>query len=476
MAFMPHPIRSFDVFDTLIARRCVEPARLLEQLEVEAGIPGLAIARQNADRHLWGLGRPYVLRDLWHEVGRSLGMDGIATERLLQLEVRLEHDEAIPITANLAQVQDGDILVSDTYLPADIVRSLLCRCGLDKQVSVVVSNDGKFRGWVWPKLLAQTGVRHHLGDNPQSDGHTPTTAGIQTALYSGARRSRVEKWLAESGWEPLANLVREVRLANPLPPSRPQERYLWEMSCQLNFPLLLFASHLLESYCQANELRDVFFVSRDCLMWSQLFRALYPRRCATYLYTSRQCLLKPTPNYVEYFQSTWQPGGVIVDLSSTGTSWGRFFEHLKSKARCWFIGHIDNYSYLPGFHRPCDRLDMTAVFRDSELSGANKLIEMLNYAPHPRVEDVILLPGGEPRPVLANSIEYDPALPTAAHNAFRACVQALAHYPSLKQCRRDNLDESVRFFVRLIGADPHLPVIYTGHQAADLAYERQILS
>ena len=43
------------------------------------------------------------------------------------------------------------------------------------------------------------------------------------------------------------------------------------------FPLLVFAS-LLEGYCSANGVREVFFVSRDCLMWSQLYRALNSHR------------------------------------------------------------------------------------------------------------------------------------------------------------------------------------------------------
>jgi hypothetical protein len=189
---MPQAVNGFDVFDTLIARRSVEPHRVLRRLEAHTGLMGLAAARLAADRHLGARGQPYTLRDIWNAVAAITGLDAATTDRLLDLEIRLEHDEVIPIAENLAQVRDGDLLVSDTYLPPDIVRSLLRRAGLQRQVALVVSNDGKFTGRVWPRLLAAVAIRQHLGDNPHSDGRTPSAAGIPAVIYTGAQRTPVE--------------------------------------------------------------------------------------------------------------------------------------------------------------------------------------------------------------------------------------------------------------------------------------------
>jgi hypothetical protein len=49
---MPRALKTFDVFDTRIARRSVEPRIVLEKLEARAGIRGLAPARTAADRAL----------------------------------------------------------------------------------------------------------------------------------------------------------------------------------------------------------------------------------------------------------------------------------------------------------------------------------------------------------------------------------------------------------------------------------------
>src|SRR5258706_13131009 len=147
---MSRPINSFDVFDTLIARRSVEPRAVLRRLEDRAGVPGLTPARIAADQRLGGHGQPYDLGDIWQEVGRVMGLDSSTIDRLRELEVQIEHEEVIPVVENLALVRDGDLLVSDTYLPAEIVRSLLRHAGLERTVALVVSNDGKFRGWIWP--------------------------------------------------------------------------------------------------------------------------------------------------------------------------------------------------------------------------------------------------------------------------------------------------------------------------------------
>jgi predicted HAD superfamily hydrolase len=359
---MSRAIKSFDVFDTLIARRNVEPRNLLDKLEANTGIPGLAVARLNADRNLGSQGKAWTLNDIWDEVGRTLNLDAAIVLRLRDAEVQLEHEEVIPIVENLALVRDGDVLVSDSYLPADVVCSLSRTAGLDKLVTVVVSNDGKFRGWIWPKLLEECAIQEHFGDNPHSDGETPTQAGIKAIIYTGAKRTKIEQFLVEHGWEALANLVRKVRLANPVPGTRPKERQLWLLSCQMNFPLLFLASLHLEHYVHEAGIREMFFVSRDCMLWHQLYQQLFPHRRSTYLYASRKCLLKPTESYLEYFRSTWHPDSVIVDLFSSGISWSRLFSRLNTKARCFFIGHVDNYAYLQDSVRPDDWLDVHTIF------------------------------------------------------------------------------------------------------------------
>jgi hypothetical protein len=469
-------VNTFDVFDTLIARRGVGPHAALDRLEAAAGMPGLKAARLAADRRLWDRGRPYTLADLWDEVRAELHLDAASAARLLELEVRLEHAEVVPVAANLALVRDGDVLVSDTYLPAAVVRALLRRAGLAKEVALVVSNDGKSSGRVWAELQQQVTIRQHLGDNPESDGRRPGAAGVRAVITTAAKRTPVEQMLAGQGWPDLADLVREARLAN-LPPEDPARRHLGALGCQLNFPLLYLASLALERHCRAAGAREVLFVSRDCWLWRRLFARLFPQRPAAYLYSSRRCLFRPTADYLAYFKAAWHPDAVVVDLLSTGASWAALLARLGVKGKFFFIGAIDDYAYAAGAARPAEWLEAASVFRTSELGRVpTKAVEMLNYAPHGRVEDVRLLPGGVALPVLAEQLEYDAALPETVGEAFAACLKALEHYPELLRPQPGVLAEVIKALALRVCADPQLHAIYAGHREHDEAYVREIFA
>ena len=273
---MPRSINSFDAFDTIIAHRSGELHTVLTKLESRANQPDLARQRQTADRTLGAKGHPYDLQAIWNEVGRTMGLDTTAVTRLMHLEIRLEHEEVIPIAETLALVGDGDVLVSDSYLPREIILSLQRQAGLRKTVALVVTNAGKFQGWIWPELLKHTNIGEHLGDNVHSDGKTASEAGIKAIIFTGSQPTPIEKLLIEAGCTPLAQLIREVRLANPMPCSRPGERALWNLSCQLNSPLLLLASLELEQHANQIGVGELLFVSRDCLMWHRLFARLFP--------------------------------------------------------------------------------------------------------------------------------------------------------------------------------------------------------
>jgi hypothetical protein len=473
---MANRVNSFDVFDTLIARRCVEPHNILSLLETRSGHAGLAAARIAADRRLGEKGQPYTLVEMWRELGRAIGLADDVVAGLLALELQIEHEEVIPVIENLAQVRDGDLLVSDTYMAAETVHSLLQRAGLDRRVALVLSNDGKFRGWIWPQLQSQLSIRQHLGDNPHSDGQTPTEAGIPAVIYTGARRSQIEQFLTEQSWPRLAELIREVRLANPFPTSQADERYLWLLGCQLNFPLLLFGSAWIEQQLRDAPNKELLYVSRDGLMWHELHQRLFPERKSTYFYTSRLCLLKPSTSYRDYFSSTWNANAVIVDLCSTGASWAKCFASLGRRAQCLFLGHIDNASYMADALPSEEWLEMTTVFRTSELAEpTSKKLEMLNYAPHPSVEDVLKLPGGSWLPILAETLEYDAKLPQAVRQAFSLCVEKVASLGS-PTWHDQSLELLIRAMVAWICDDPHLGRIYSGHFAADTAYEQRLKS
>ena len=62
-------MRTFDIFDTLIARRCIDPALVFEIVERKVGRPGFARARRQAEKVVSE--RDYTLDDIYAELANQ---------------------------------------------------------------------------------------------------------------------------------------------------------------------------------------------------------------------------------------------------------------------------------------------------------------------------------------------------------------------------------------------------------------------
>ncbi len=137
-------MNSFDVFDTLLARRFITSVPLFNQMEAELKIPDFQQRRVAADNGSRTLAEIYQELDL--------------PENVMHREVELEFDNAVPIVQNLQRVQHGDLLISDMYMSASDILRMVRGVGLDKQVTIYQSNKGKSSGDVWRQLMAALGL------------------------------------------------------------------------------------------------------------------------------------------------------------------------------------------------------------------------------------------------------------------------------------------------------------------------------
>ncbi|MES1265673.1 MAG: FkbM family methyltransferase, partial [Variovorax sp.] len=169
-------IRSFDIFDTLIARKCIDPRQIFERVERVLQLDGFAGDRLAAEQKV--AQGPYDLDDIYDELAKIRGWGQAERDAARAAEIEAEFEAVIPIAENLAQVRDGDIAVSDMYLPEAVIRGLLKKAGLSKQISIMVSSHGKTSGRAWPLLLANHRIEQHLGDNVVADVQSPARFGI----------------------------------------------------------------------------------------------------------------------------------------------------------------------------------------------------------------------------------------------------------------------------------------------------------
>lgn len=182
---------TWDMFDTLQARSCIEPINVFNKIGTT--IPNFTNMRRKAENNM------YIKLNGSNLINSTLPWNTIYTElqalynwtdeerdRVQQLELDEERKVAIPIQSNIDKVKDGDIIISDMYLPANILLSILReQCGLTANVTVYSSVNGKSSGWIYDKIrqLEQCDIKLHVGDNIYSDIKMAKNAGIKNSHH-----------------------------------------------------------------------------------------------------------------------------------------------------------------------------------------------------------------------------------------------------------------------------------------------------
>lgn len=198
---------SFDVFDTLLMRRCLEPTDVFALIEREAKRRGLLpqdvpFAKQRilAERALYP-SQP-TLADIYARLMRDTGLAEDTAKELRALELAEEEHQLVPRTAMLdllheAQAMGKTVCVtSDMYLGGQTIGRLLLMQGITGLDHVFVSSDvgvSKCDGLF--DLVQQTYPHKHIlhiGDNATSDIHAAMASGCDAWLVPSARQMLTE--------------------------------------------------------------------------------------------------------------------------------------------------------------------------------------------------------------------------------------------------------------------------------------------
>jgi hypothetical protein len=402
---MPH---SFDLFDTLIGRLHCHPDSIFYQVQNNFPYPGFVLFRTLAESQSNG-----TLRDIYRKFQALTGASDEEARALQDFEFQTELNQIFPIRENLTQVQHGDLIVSDTYYTSRQIRFILDRIGLNKKIHLYASPRGKSRGTIWDKIGKKHTILSHRGDSLRADLLSPQSKGIPAQHYTHSQLSAHEKSMAALGHEDLAYLMRALRLQNPYPPSSPQYA-LWNDQCQINLPLLIHASHFLDTFCQQKNKKRILFTSRDGCLWIQLFQKLYPDYESIYFHSSRYAYIYPTAHFIDYVRSLYTHDALIVDSHGSGISCTQFFtQHLQ---QCPIYLSIIN-----------SKKTQHAILRENQ---RHETIEKLNY------DLVGTLYGMDESGPLRSPLEYDPQFVLPSHRCIELCVQLLSEYNLLSFDKR----------------------------------------
>ncbi len=310
-------MKSWDCFDTLVFRIYKHPHTVFEEVGRRLGIKNFIKQRIKAEKHSNG---SYI------DIYKNLP----SIDPAIEFQVELEHLSGIP--ENINRVSDGDLIVSDMYLSESQIREILISCGLQKNVKIFVTPDGKHKGYIWDRLPK---IDLHIGDNYVSDVESPKKHGINSEHYTDHNFNTIEEEVALTDYQ-LACWMRYVRLKCPF---AGYEKSYWLDQSNYNLPILALASLELPN-------KEIVFNYRDSIYWHKLYEAITGKKSESII-TSRKCLYNPSSEFKKYvIEKTTNK--VIADLQGTGDSlnsfFGRPFEaiYICGKAPWSIAGHISD--------------------------------------------------------------------------------------------------------------------------------------
>jgi hypothetical protein len=320
-------VQSFDFWDTLVARECIRPIDIFYYMMVENNLP-----KDFQTQRIYAERRSDGSFDCTYEVLQKHYNWSIEyTNYVKQLEIITEIKYIIPVQENIQRVRDGDIIVSDMYLPEKAFRDILNFIGFAKKdVKIFITTGGKCNGTIWEGLLNKYNITLHLGDNPLSDVESPNKFNIKSELTTITQFTKAEQYFIDTeGFNNIGHTLRRLRLDVPF--DSKDEKNLWFDMMNHIIPVFVFFCIYICKIAKEKGLTKIRFITRDNKLYQRIFEKLFPFYNTNSFISSRYLNKSDDASYKKYVIENYDNATLLVDLNGSFRTGRSLFLELFGK-------------------------------------------------------------------------------------------------------------------------------------------------
>ena len=191
---------SFDIFDTLIIRKCKQPAKIFDIVEEKynklngTNLENFRQLRILVEAQLRSKNAEITINDIYSSIANKYGCRISDTLKDLELETELEQCVANPQIIDLYNqyaLHHEVFLVSDMYLPSCFIKKILTKNNILHFSKIYISCEyGKTKRnrKLFEQVICENSLNKkeiiHLGDNFISDYVNPRLIGIHSCLIT----------------------------------------------------------------------------------------------------------------------------------------------------------------------------------------------------------------------------------------------------------------------------------------------------
>lgn len=300
-----YDVISFDIFDTLFQRSCFLPSDVFAIVERHAKKKfsldfSFAKERVNACRNS---SDNYISFDeIYLNLQKKLGISDALREWLKTEEIEIEVDLCTPRNelveaCNRLSESKKVYLVSDMYLSSNVVRRMLDKCNVSKNVCLWISVEKKASkkdGDIWTQLKKDNAEKKilHIGDNLEVDVIVPRKFGIDTfyimrafKMWESSSAGRFLSKVESTSDSMFAGLICKRLFSNPFALKNSNGKITLQSFEDLGYVFFggLFLSFFLWLINKTNELsfKRLFFFARDGYWFVEDFNFLKSVLCGS---------------------------------------------------------------------------------------------------------------------------------------------------------------------------------------------------
>lgn len=315
-------VNSFDIFDTLLTRKCKKPTDIFNMIEEKHLFKNFAEYRIRAEQISNG-----TFDDIYKKFAEITGADANTVYNLKNIEILEELNNIVPIESNISLVEDGDIVVSDMYYSKEILEVFLKTIKLQKSVYIFCSPAGKASGDMWRHLNKTFDIVRHIGDNEHSDVKMARANGINGVKTDIFAYSAVE----ESIGGQLGELLREFRLRAEFEEGT-VEHMLYDEQCRANIMLICLFAVQIRGIMEVEGKQKVLMCMRDCCLLEKIFRYFYGDTIECDVFWSSRIMNRNfNIDYKRYVKSMYNDKSLIIDFNGSFESGRRLFMEVFGK-------------------------------------------------------------------------------------------------------------------------------------------------
>lgn len=430
---------SFDLFDTLIMRKTLEPIDIFDLVELRLQEKGIIIRdfkkkRRTAELQSGGKN----IYHIYEILSKRLQLDDEKMQIILDEEIQCEKEYTIPRIV-MAELMDYAAakgktvsIISDMYLPSNILSDILSSMGITRYNKLYVSCEygvGKGKGLFAEYLKDVPGKKClHVGDNRQSDILAAKEYGIDAyeiknaydmLKISGFRRALIYtnnkcdrlfigNMIAELFNDPFALYlsfgvvhITDLQMA---------------LKCFL-VPVVVHYIQELYDVLRKQSYQGILFGARDGYLLKKVYEydlveVMENKPKATYFYTSRKLAVKAAirtredvDEFIKYLGNNTDPQDVFMSMfhiEETAADMeqfiSRYFDTIKEQSkttRSHYLQYMEN-----------NEIDISGKYLFCDLIAAGTVQNSLNKIFQQQLESVYLYQktGRVERKILSNSV------------------------------------------------------------------------